>query len=80
MAIPQHQIEGWFREPVMGNGAAEAQREILAAAKTLAETINRHLPDTQTKLEAMRSLRESVSVCEAHIRWEWPESSLKLVQ
>jgi hypothetical protein len=80
MAIPQQQVDEWFREPVMGNGAQEAQSEILAAAKKLAETINRHLPDNQAKLDALQTLRQSVSVCEAHIRWDWPASNLKLVQ
>ena len=78
--IPQYQIDEWFRSPENSAEQMEANNEILQAGRVLAETINRHLPDGEEKMQAMQTVRQSVLIAETVIRWKWRKSSISLMQ
>lgn len=78
--IPQYQIDEWFASPDRSDGQDEAQGEILNAARVLAETVNKHLPDNEEKLQVMQSIRQTVLIAEQVIRWKWRKSPISLMQ
>lgn len=80
MAIPQYQIDEWFREPGHGNGQDEAIESILESAKQFAETINATIPDGDAKNQALQFVQQSVMACEVYVRWKWPASKISIVQ
>ncbi len=79
MATPQYQLDEWFAEPRYENGQHAAVVEILAKCKTLAETINKLLPEGQEKAQAFDFIRQTVIISELAIRWKWPAGKINIV-
>jgi hypothetical protein len=78
--IAQKEIDRIFAPEPLDKDQLAAIAEIQAAAKALADILNRHMPDGQPKLEAINNLRGVIVSGELSIRYHWPVSSLSLVQ
>jgi hypothetical protein len=78
--IAQKEIDRIFQPEPLGEDQLRAIAEIQAAAKGLADILNRHMPDGQPKLEAINQLRGVIVSGELSVRYNWPVSSLSLVQ
>ena len=77
--IDQKQIDAWFEEPHVSAVQESANREVLAAAKVFAETVNRCVPDSDEKAQSMGQLRGICIACELAIRNHWPASPISIV-
>jgi hypothetical protein len=71
--IEQKIVDAWFRQPEIGAEQAEANREVLTAAKIFAETLNKHVPDGDGKANQIQQLRGICLSAELEIRNNWPQ-------
>lgn len=59
-SFKQEEIDNWFTYHTPTAAQQVAYRDIRAAAKIYAETVNKHVPPSADKTAAMRNIRESV--------------------
>ena len=78
--IAQAQIVEWFHIRELKDEQQVANREVMTAARIFAETVNKHVPDSEEKVQALQQLRGVVLTCELAVRNQWPKSAIELVQ
>jgi len=66
-AVDQDTINQWFTPHNLTKEGQEGTNAVNAAAKALAQAINRYCPEGSDKLVAFRLLRQSVSTATASI-------------
>lgn len=73
MAISQHDIDAWFKYHTFNEDQITASNDVRLAGKILAETINKHVPDSADKTASIRKIREAVWTANAAIAVNWPK-------
>jgi hypothetical protein len=77
--MKQQDIDNWFTHHPPTEEQVKAYHDIRTAAKILAETINKHCPESADKSAAMRQLREATMTANASIACHVPpENSIEI--